>query len=293
MTTPAPVTPPAATPPTGLITTPAPAAAPVAPAAVTPPAAIQWPENWRDGLPADLKDDPSMKVVTDIPNLAKAYVHAQRAIGMEKIVLPGKNATDEEWNQIYRKLGVPEKADDYPLEKPQGTKYTDAEIKSFKEQAHKLGLQPKQAANLLGWLESKNLEAMKAAETAQSNTRAQWLQETKAQFGTAFDSEVAGVKAVFREFGDPQAKEFLESTGLTDNPHLVRVFAKVAKLLGEDKLRAGGGDPLMLTPDLAQKEINKIMGDKSSPYWDKGHPAHGQVVAEMARLQAMKHGQKE
>ncbi len=264
-----------------------------APAGGQTPPSINFPDNWREAIPQELRDDPAFKVVTDIPNLAKMYVHGQRQIGSDKIIVPGKSATDEDWNQIYRKLGVPEKLEEYQLDKPKDTKYTEGELKSFKEQVHKLGIQPRQAAGLLNWLESKNVEVMTQLENTKKSEREANVAAIRTQFGAAYDKEIAGVQAVFREFGDPEAKAFLESSGLTDNPHLVRVFAKVSKLLGEDKIRqGGGGEGSIFSPDAAQKEINKILGDAKGAYYDKNHADHNRMVQEMQRLQKMKLGEQ-
>ena len=45
-----------------------------------------------------------------------------------------------------------------------------------------------------------------------------------------------------------------------------------------------------MTPDQAEKEINKILGDPNGPYWNKGHPNHNAAVQEVFQLQNMKMG---
>ena len=37
-------------------------------------------------------------------------------IGADKVAIPGKYATDEDWSEVYNKLGRPETADLYNLE---------------------------------------------------------------------------------------------------------------------------------------------------------------------------------
>lgn len=63
--------------------------------------------NWRDTLPDELKMDASLLKFNDIPSLAKSYVNAQRLIGADKIALPGEHATDDEWSEVYDRLGRP------------------------------------------------------------------------------------------------------------------------------------------------------------------------------------------
>ena len=63
--------------------------------------------DWRESLPEDLKSDPSLLTVKDVPGLAKSYIHAQKMIGADKLAIPGKNASEEEWSAVYEKLGKP------------------------------------------------------------------------------------------------------------------------------------------------------------------------------------------
>jgi len=105
-----------------------------------------------DLLPEDLRSDPSLQPFKDVPELAKSFVHAQRMIGMEKLPVPGPNATDEDWNVVYDKLGRPEAPDKYELPAPPEGFELDPEMASaFRETAHKLGLLPQQAAGLFDW----------------------------------------------------------------------------------------------------------------------------------------------
>ena len=36
--------------------------------------------NWRESLPEDLKEDPSLKSIQDVPGLAKSFIHAQKMV---------------------------------------------------------------------------------------------------------------------------------------------------------------------------------------------------------------------
>ena len=71
--------------------------------------------NWRDSLSDDIRGDASLENINDINSLAKGYVHAQRMVGADKIALPGKYATEDDWQQVYTKLGRPESPENYEL----------------------------------------------------------------------------------------------------------------------------------------------------------------------------------
>ena len=84
------------------------------------PAAEAAPVAFINTLPEELQTEPSLRNFTDAAGLAKSYVHAQKMIGADKLPLPGKSATDEEWNNVYQKLGRPNAADQYDFQAVQG-----------------------------------------------------------------------------------------------------------------------------------------------------------------------------
>ena len=89
--------------------------------------------SWRDSLSDDIKGDASLENINDINSLAKGYVHAQRMVGADKIALPGKYATEDDWQQVYTKLGRPDSPENYELNYniPEGD--DGANLNQFKE----------------------------------------------------------------------------------------------------------------------------------------------------------------
>src|SRR5947209_3505681 len=110
-------------------------------------------KTWRDNLPAEFKGEKSLESLKDIPSLAKSYIESQKMIGGSIRVPDAKDEKrGEKMTEIYRKLGVPEKSDDYKLQAPiiaKGIEMTDTEVKSFAEAAHKANISPEQAQHLL------------------------------------------------------------------------------------------------------------------------------------------------
>ena len=74
----------------------------------TPPAS----GSWFDQLSEELKGSKSLAKFKDVNNLAQAYVHAESLIGRDKIPVP---KTDEDWQDVYNRLGRPATPDDYSL----------------------------------------------------------------------------------------------------------------------------------------------------------------------------------
>ena len=95
-------------------------------------------------------------------------------IGQDKVVVPNNNSTDDQWNEVYDKLGRPESADKYQLDvKSDVVPFDESAIKSFTENAHKLGLNNKQAQGILEYyknsMEGSAQQAKIDTETAQAN----------------------------------------------------------------------------------------------------------------------------
>jgi hypothetical protein len=258
-----------------------------APAAVEAPKGIELPQDWYNALPEDIRDEPSLKLIGDLPSLAKSYVHAQKAIGANKVVLPTEHATDQDWKEFFHKVGLPKDSAEYKI------KFEDKEnlvkpefVDKFKEQAFKTGVLPKQAQALLDWFVGENSSQFanikKAGETAQAEARASLVKE----FGDGYERQLSAAGMVLKEFGaGPDFDKFLDESGFGDDPRVIKLFAKIGMQLFEDKIPVGGGKPgFGVTPAEAQAKINAIMGNTEHPYWNKNHANYGIAVKEMQDL---------
>lgn len=276
--------PPATDPPapaagTGLLdvkTTPAPA-----PAGVD----LEGMPEWKKTLDPEFRDADCMKTINDPAALAKSFVHAQKLIGADKIALPGKHASDEDWNEIYGKLGRPEKAEGYEVKVD--AKYGEADsdlINSFKTQSHKLNLLPHQVQGLSDWM---NELAHSEKITAGKDNEAELLQARKGleeKWGGAFESNVAKAALVMKENAPPELAERFRKKNLHNDVDVVELLSIIGGMYSEDQLKNAAIAPGVLAPAQAQKEIDKVLGDMAGPYYHKSHPGHKAAVAEMQDL---------
>ncbi len=65
-------------------------------------------KTWKEAISEEYRSNPNIEKFTELDALAKSYINAVSMIGTDKIPLPGKSATDEQWNEVYNKLGRPE-----------------------------------------------------------------------------------------------------------------------------------------------------------------------------------------
>ena len=236
-------------------------------------------KTWRDELPAELKTEKSLESLKDIPSLAKSYVESQKMIGGSIRIPDAKDEKrGEKMTEIYRKLGVPEKVDDYKLAAPiiaKGVELTDGEIKSFAEAAHKANISPEQAQHLLNYYGETvkaaipNYEA--DAKTCVENLKGEWGAGTERNMGVAR-------RALFQVFGREVASK-VETTNLGNDPSFIKGMYNLGKMLIEEgtisKEVAVGFNESDARTELAKLATADVT---KHPYYVKEHPEHDSWV---------------
>ena len=106
-------------------------------------------QDWKSSLSDDLKNDATLQNFKDVESLAKTVVHQQKVLG-SRIPLP---KTDEEYNELYTKLGRPEDPSKYETNIPQDYQeyFKKENLDEFKNVAHKIGLNNNQVNALLDY----------------------------------------------------------------------------------------------------------------------------------------------
>ncbi len=246
------------------------------------------PENWHSGLDAELQKEESLKLFKDIPSLAKSLVHAQKQFGVDKMALPTKYTTEDEWNQIYQKLGLPKELKDYNIDVPKDLGFEEDRLNEYKAAAQKAGILPKQLQQMIAWHESDTKKVLNEAETRVNQELQAAKDELKKEWGMAHDKKMAQAQQVVKMLDDPKLVKFLEETKLGNNPQMVRMFSKLGEILGEKQVKGIGDETgkfgSVKTPDVAKRERMAILGNMSHPYYDSKHPGHGLAVAEVEQL---------
>lgn len=243
-------------------------------------------ESWLTALPDDLKEDATLKNFKDIKSLAAAHVALKKHLGADKIALPGKNATAEDWKALYTKLGVPEKVDDYKVEFKKEAVITDDFAKEFRTKLHSVGILPQQAQALADWVSETNITNTKKFSEDRAKQQQAEIGELRKEWGNAFDTQVARANKLLAEHADEATVKYLQSSGLGNDVRLIKLLAAAGgALYKEDKALEGQGQgTAKLTPAEARAEANKIVADFKHPYHIKDHPNHKSAVEEVAKL---------
>ena len=246
--------------------------------------------NFKDLIPENFKEEKSLENFNNMEDFVKSYLHAQKLVGADKIPVPNKHATDEDWNEVFKKLGAPNSPEDYKYNF-KDEEVDQSTVQEFNKAAHRLGLLPKQAEGLIKFYNEMNVnnaasQEEQAAE-AQMNTEA----ELKKEFGPQYAKRLDQAK---RLAVNSLGEDFLENTYLKDGSRLgdnlkvIKAFSDLADKLSEDPIIQGDGSSYMTAKDI-EKEINELT-QEGSAYWDKGHINHDKAVAEVLKLREMLNG---
>ncbi len=250
-------------------------------------------KSWKEAIPEELRNDPNISKFTELEALAKSYVNATRMIGQDKVAVPNNNSTEDQWNEVYDKLGRPESAEKYQLDvKSDIVPLDDGAIKQFAENAHQLGLNNKQAQGILEYyknsMEGTAQQERIDTETEQANAEA----ELRKEWGRSFDENIKKAGAVAKANMNPEIldMELKDGTRLGDHPAVIKGFANIANLMSEDKMIGTGEDNQTSGRDL-DSEISSLVNDRDGPYWNKSHPDHDKIVQQVFTLRSMKTGE--
>jgi len=253
---------------------------------------IQSEQSFVDTLPEDVRSEPSLKNFQDAGQLAKSYVHAQRMVGADKISVPTKHATDEDWNQVFSKLGVPDSPDKYEVKYELQEGANETPVKNFISEAHKLNLLPHQVQGVLNYYSQLEQNASDSQQKDMELNKIENESSLRKEWGLAYDKKMNAANDVFKNFfsTDLADVKLQDGTPLGNHPGFVRSLSEMASKFSEDSMGAGQEESGGITPAEADREIQKILGDQNHPYFLKNHPGHKAAVDEMFKLNNMKFG---
>lgn len=112
--------------------------------------------DWRQSLPEQMRNDPSLKNFKSIADLAAGYINTKKVLSQrpgqdpDRVYVPNENSTPEETENFLRSIGVPEQPDGYEIPAPpQGFEYNQDMLNWFKHAAHQNGMTGKQFEGII------------------------------------------------------------------------------------------------------------------------------------------------
>ena len=240
-------------------------------------------ENWREGLPESIRGEKCLDSIKTIGTLAQSYVHAQHAIGSNKVAIPGENSTPEEWAEFYKACGRPENAEGYKhdgVQLPEGITLDQNQVAEFRKFAFEHGMNQKTFEAALAFDVQRCAKMQQEAKAAHDAEYTETLSKLRTEFGGRFDSVVAQCNKAMETFG---LTDVLREKGLLNNYTIIKALAGIGERIGESKLKGGEGQPVSGDPSA---RLAEIQGNPDDPYYRKDHPAHNARVAEVNGLLA-------
>lgn len=192
----------------------------------------------------------------------KSYQNLHTLLGADKadraVVLPKDESDTEGWQQVFSKLGRPEKPDGYEIAAPEGnSEFAQAAAAWF----HEAGLTKKQAQALAGkWNEYVQGQTASGQEAVQkSQTEA--LNALKGEWGDKFDAHAMVADQAFATLGiDTETAEKL--AGAMGRADVLKLFHRIGEMLTPDRIEGGKPVGQQYTPAAAQERLKQLMEDQ-------------------------------
>jgi hypothetical protein len=260
-------------------------AAPAAPVAQQEVAQPVSEVSWLDGLDEAYRENPLINKWETLNDFAKTHLNAQKLIGAEKVAIPGKSATNEEWQSLYQRLGSPKDPNEYDLDKTEV--FDEATYESFKNTAYEIGLSNKQASAIAAHFEKQVNDGRGLLAQQVEEARFNGEQELRQEFGQHFVERLTQAQAAAKTvMPDVNLFEVALADGrkLGDHPDIIKAFSSMAEMLGEDGLVGEPTDVVMSAAD-AKQRYNELVA-ANTPYWDKFHPEHQSFIDEALHLRS-------
>ena len=247
------------------------------------------PDNWMESLPEDIRGNASLARIKTVPDLAKSYVNAQAFQEAQRsgqaLVRPKDDAPPEAWQAFHRQLGMPEKAEEYEYEPPEGMAVDADFLSGFRGAAHEAGLTKAQTAKLFGWYNEQTANHYKGIEGERSKLAEQTETALRTEWKDGYDQQKAMAKLSASKHGlDDEALASLE--GVVGGDRLLKILAVDGKRYAEDSHQGGGGGGFRMTATEAKQEIARLQGDQGfmEQFLTRGHPSHANAVDRMSHL---------
>lgn len=206
--------------------------------------------GWRSELPDELKQHEAFTSYQSKKDLWKGHIDMAAKVKeldgrlADSIPKLAADATDEQRAAFWAALGRPESPDKYQFDKlevPEGVTPDDSLDAWFRGVAHASGLTQEQAAGLRQAFNAVQVEAYKAQVAATEKARNDASEALKKEWGGDYDANIEVMRRAVEGFGGQEFKALMDSTGLGNNPVVIKVFHTIGKAMQEDGGLLGGG----------------------------------------------------
>jgi hypothetical protein len=230
--------------------------------------------GWRDSLPEEHRGAETLKKFEGKdwgevgPKLAVSYINLEKM--PRGVNVPKDGAPQTEWDAFYEKIGRPKTADEYGIKAtvPDGMPWNEKAEKLILAKAHARGLTKPQAEGLLNDFIALSAEGQQQVKQAAAVEAEDAYATMQTEWGGLTERNTALVQRCVTEFGGAEFKQYLDETGLGNDPRLMRFVHKMGSGMVEGNLIRG--EALGMKSADAKAEIDRLM---RTPEWAKGDKA--------------------
>jgi hypothetical protein len=260
-----------------------------APTGPTPP---EWYLDKYAGFDAARYDDVKFWRDEYAPKVSTSYRSAEKLISSEKVPVPTNWEDEEQVSRYFKAAGWPDKADDYEFTRPDLPKdlpYDEDGEKYLRNVLHGIKIPKTQATKLYDNLAKLQIQRHAAWHEGQQKARGELEAAMAREYGPNVDRVKSEALTVVQQYADAQFKQYLDETGLGNDPRMVRFLANVAKSQGGETRLVGRAPPPANTADI-EAQISEYRGKHMKALMDKTHPDHDMHVGKMKALYDQKNG---
>nr|WP_314520720.1 peptidase [uncultured Lelliottia sp.] len=153
--------------------------------------------------------------------------------------LAAEKEAAEKAEKEQKQEGAPEK---YEFQAGEGVELDSEALKDFEPVARDLNLTNEQAQKLVDAYPKILAGVQQRQADAWQATTEQWAADVKADKeigGDRLTENLSAAQRALDQFGTPELKEYLNTTGLGNHPDLVKTFVKIGKSMSEDGMVTG------------------------------------------------------
>lgn len=247
--------------------------------------------SWRDGLDADLRDNPTLGRYEDIPALARGLVETKELVGRKGIILP-KEGDDGDLARFRTEIGVPDTPDNYDLgdfAPPEGLPWSEDFQKGMLARLHRIGIPNGQIKQLFDDYAEESAGLYQGSLEAVIRDRDQNTAKLKTELGTGYTAALELAERALEEAAGENYEELShmklpDGSLLGNHPVFVRAFINVGNQFREHGVigEKTPGERFAMTPEEALAEIAVL--EKNPAYRNADDPEHKMVVEKMDTL---------
>ena len=172
------------------------------------------------------------------------YIKELQSFAGKKGDIPKPDATEEEWDEFYGKLGRPENTDGYDftigdefreLIGEDSAPFFEKAVEGFKEKAFEMGASVDKAEELVDWYLGMVAQELEESEAAMKEVEVEMDNELRGQWGDSYDGMMSGIEAMLKANGMPEENlQYAREAGLLKDPALAMTLGNIAARFQDD-----------------------------------------------------------